>query len=189
MTGARRSADRAVSRSEMLEPPAFGDTGHSVLVTLPIRSAAAPLERAWIRELEGRGALEGSDRLVLLHAARGEPLTSARVRSIVRTDAGGAREILRRLCDSGLLERHGRRGGTTYSLAGSLRPPAGMRLGPDELASLVESLAADGPTRTPTFTGRPASHRAESLAVLDRLVREGRLIRTGARRGVRYHRP
>ena len=58
-----------------------------------------------------------------------------------------------------------------------------MRLGPDELASLVESLAADGPIQNADVRRATGLDRAESLAVLDRLVREGRLIRTGARRG------
>jgi ATP-dependent DNA helicase RecG len=176
-------------RSEMLEPPTFRDTGHSVVVVLPIRSAVAPIERAWIRELEGRGTLEGSDRLVLVHAARGEPLTNARVRSLVKTDSLGAREILRRLCDRGFLKQHGQRGGATYSLVGSLRPPAGMRLGPDELATLVESLAVDGPIQNADVRRVTGLDRAETLALLDRLVREGRLLRTGLRRGARYHRP
>lgn len=176
-------------RSEMLEPPQFVDTGHAVEVTLPVRSAVAPVERAWIRELETRGELEGGDRLVLVHAARGETLTNARVRAIVQTDSGGAREVLRRLCDQGLLLRHGERGGATYAIAGALRPPAGLRLGPDELARLVERLAQDGPIQNADVRRATGLDRVESLALLDRMVRMRRLVRTGERRGTRYRLP
>lgn len=110
---------------EMLEPPRFRDSGHEVVVELPIRSAVAPAERAWIHELERRGTLRGLDRIALVHAARGETLTNKRVRHLAAVDAHAA---------TGL-------------------------------------------------------DRAEALAVLDRLVRQGRLVRTGQRRGAKYHRP
>lgn len=176
-------------RSEMLEPPQFVDSGHTVEVVLPVRSAVAPVERAWIRELETRGELEGSDRLVLVHAARGEALTNARVRAIVQVDSQGAREILKRLRDQGLLRQHGQRGGATYSLAGDLRPPAGLRLGPEELATLVEGLADGGAIQNADVRRATGLDRVESLAVLDRLVGEGRLVRSGQRRGTRYRLP
>jgi ATP-dependent DNA helicase RecG len=176
-------------RAEMLEPPEFADTGHSVEVTLPVRSAVAPVERAWVRELEGRGELVGADRLVLVHAARGETLTNARVRGIVQTDSQGAREVLRRLRDQGFLRQDGQRGGATYTLTGGLRPPAGLRLGPDELATLVERLADDGPIRNADVRQATGLDRVQSLVVLDRLVADGRLVRSGERRGTQYRRP
>lgn len=176
-------------RSEMLEQPQFRDTGHSVEVVLPLRSAVAPIERAWVRELEGRGALEPVDRPVLVHAARGELLTNSAVRRLVQVDSLEARQILARLRDQGFLRQQGQRGGATYTLAESLRPPAGLRLGSEDLADLVERLAADGPVTNAAVRAATGLDRAESLAVLDRLVREGRLARTGQRRGTRYHRP
>lgn len=175
-------------RSEMLEQPTFTDTGHSVEVSLPIHSAVAPVERAWIRELEGRGELAAVDRLVLVHAARGELLTNAVVRRLVQADSLGAREILKRLRDQGLLRQQGQRGGSTYVLADTLRPPAGLRLGPDDLADLVQRLADDRPITNTDVRRATGLDRAEALAVLERLVGEGRLVRTGQRRGTRYHR-
>ena len=65
---------------EMLEPPAFEDSGHSVSVTLPIRSAVTPTaSEASVREVETRGLIEPSDRILLVHAARGERLANSRV--------------------------------------------------------------------------------------------------------------
>src|ERR1700693_526956 len=56
----------------LLDPPHFEDQGHAVRVTLPIRGAISPQERAWVFEVERRGALAAADRVTLVHAARGE---------------------------------------------------------------------------------------------------------------------
>jgi ATP-dependent DNA helicase RecG len=176
-------------RSEMLEPPDFIDHRHSVEVVLPVRSAVAPVERAWVRELEARGSLGAGDRLVLVHAARGEALTNARVREILQTDAQEARAVLHRLRDAGLLLQHGQRGGASYTLDGSLHPPAGLRLAPAQLDDLVAGLSDEGPISNADVRRATGLDRAESLAVLDRLVRAGRLRRFGQRRGTRYERP
>ncbi len=173
--------------NEMLEPPRFADNGHEVTVTLPIRSAVAPVERAWVRELEQRGALAGTDRIALVHAARGEALTNARVRQIVDVDAAHARGILQRLRDEGFLEQRGQRGGASYRLSGSLRPPAGLRLSPQQLDDTVAHLADHGPISNADVRQATGLDRIEALTVLDRLVHEGRLRRTGQRRGTRYH--
>jgi ATP-dependent DNA helicase RecG len=174
---------------EMLEPPRFSDHEHEVVVTLPVRSAVAPVERAWIRELEQRGTLEGPDRLVLVHAARGDILTNAKVREIIQADGGTAREVLHRLRDAGFLEQRGERGGATYRLEGSLEPPAGLRLGADELARLIENLASEGPVSNADVREATGLGRGEVRALLRRLVQEERLIQTGQRRGTRYHAP
>lgn len=172
---------------EMLDPPRFTDNGHEVTVELPVRSAVAPVERAWIRELEHRGALRGADRIALVYAARGESLTNARVREILAVDADSARETLRRLRDEGFLEQRGRRGGASYRLSGSLHPPAGLRLSSEELEDIVERLAVQGPISNSDVRVATGLDRAEALALLDRLVRARRLRRAGERRGTRYH--
>jgi len=176
-------------REELLLPPEFHDTGHSVQVDLPSRSPVAPVERAWIRELETRGELEGPDRLVLVHAARGEDLTNRAVREILQADRDTAQAALRRLRNQGFLEQRGQRGGSSYRLVGGLRPPAGLRLEPGELATLVERLADQGPIQNSDVRQATGLDRIESLAILDRLVSEGRLVRSGSRRGTRYSRP
>jgi ATP-dependent DNA helicase RecG len=177
-----------VMAEELLDPPVFHDSGHEVTVTLPIRSAVAPVERAWIAELERRGTLIGADRLVLVHAARGEVLTNSGVRELLDLDRQEARLVLQRLRDEGFLEQRGQRGGASYRLAGSLRPPAGLRLNPDELEQVVERLATGGPISNSDVREATGLDRAEALALLDRMVRSRRLLRTGERRGTRYHR-
>jgi len=174
---------------EMLDPPKFEDHGHEVVVTLPVRSAVAPAERAWIRELERRGSLEGPDRLVLVHAARGETLTNSKAREILQKDRAGARAVLQRLRDAGFLEQQGERGGATYHLSGSLEPPAGLRLGPAELADLVENLAAEGPISNSEVREATGLDRWKTRDILGSLVNEGRLEQIGQRRGTRYRLP
>ena len=173
-------------RDEMLDPPVIEDLGHSVSVTLPVRSAVAPIERAWVRELERRGTLAGSDRLVLVHAARGEALTNAKVREIVGTDDATAREILHRLRDENFLEQRGRHGGASYHLVGDLAPPAGLRLGPEDLAEFVVTMATRGKISNADVRKETGLERGEALALLGHLVDEGRLERIGERRGTRY---
>jgi ATP-dependent DNA helicase RecG len=174
---------------EMLEPPEFRDNGHEVAVVLPIRSPVAPAERAWIRELERRGDLVGPDRLLLVHAARGEALTNARTRELLPVDRSDARAALQRLRDAGFLEQQGSRGGATYRLAGTLEPPAGLLLDSGELADLVEGLAADRAISNADVRDATGLDRWKVRDLLAGLVREGRLVRTGQRRGTRYQLP
>jgi ATP-dependent DNA helicase RecG len=173
---------------EMLDPPLFEDSGHSVAVTLPIRSAVTPSERAWVREVEARGLIEPSDRILLVHAARGERLTNARVRELTGVDAGEARRALHRLRDAQFLVQHGSRGGAGYTLNETLAPPAGLRLTRQALKELVLQLATDdGPPLTNArVRERTGLDRAEALRLLDELVADGLLARMGTRRGTRY---
>ena len=176
--------------AEMLDPPSFEDRGHEVVVTLPVRSAVAPEERAWVRELERRGTLvDSSDRLVLVHAARGETLTNSRVRGSLEVDNASAREVLQRLRDNGFLEQSGQRGGATYRLKGSLAPPAGLRLDEEELNKFVVGLAGDQPISNADVRQATGLERGEVTNLLRHLVEEGCLRQTGQRRGTRYSAP
>jgi ATP-dependent DNA helicase RecG len=172
---------------EMLDPPRFADSGHEVSVTLPLHSTVAPAERAWLRELEHRGTLAGPGRIALVHAARGEVLTNTRVRQLLDVDRNAATEVLGRLRDEGFLEQRGQRGGATYHLSGSLRPPAGLRLSDTDLRDVVAELAAGGPIANSDVRTATGLDRAAALALLEQLLAEGRLVRTGARRGTKYH--
>jgi ATP-dependent DNA helicase RecG len=174
--------------AEMLNPPRFRDNGHEVIVELPVRSAVAPAERAWIHELERRGELQGGDRIALVHAARGETLTNKRVRELTGADTHGARDVLHRLRDQGFVEQHGKRGGATYHLSGTLRPPAGLRLSPTELADVVLQLAEAGPISNSDVRTATGLDRSEALSLLDGLVKDGHLMRSGQRRGTKYRR-
>jgi ATP-dependent DNA helicase RecG len=173
-------------KQELLEPPSFVDTGHSVEVTLPIRSAVAPAERAWVREVEARGLIEPGDRVLLVHAARGEILTNSRVRELLNVDAFDARDALHRLRDAGFLKQLGERGGATYVLGDSLSPPAALRLDATGLGELLVEMAAEEPLTNAKVRLRTGLDRGDALRLLDELVRAKRLVRLGERRGSRY---
>lgn len=173
-------------RSELLDPPRFRDLGHAVEVSLPVQSAVTSAERAWIREIEARGLIQPTDRLILVHAARGGRLTNSRVRDLLGIDSSDARHALGRLRDAKLLEQHGTRGGATYVLADSIAAPAGLRLSDAELADLLVEMAQEEPLTNAMVRSRTGLERAQALRTLDALVQDGRLVRTGERRGTRY---
>ncbi len=173
-------------RSELLDAPRFRDSGHSVEVTLPARSPVTPQERAWIREVEARGLIEPTDRLALVHAARGETLTNARVRELLAVDSSQARASLHRLRNAGFLRQHGTRGGASYTLADSISAPAGLRLTRDQLAQVVLEAARDAAVTNSSVRQRTGLDRTEALRLLEDLVESGHLRRVGERRGTRY---
>lgn len=173
-------------RSELLDPPRFRDLGHAVEVFLPVRSAVTVAERAWVREIEARGLIQPTDRLILVHAARGERLSNSRVRELLSIDSADARQALGRLRDAQLLEQHGTRGGATYVLAEALGAPAGLHLSPAGLEDLLVEMAAEEPLTNISVRQRTGLDRAQALRVLDSLVASGRLKRVGERRGTRY---
>jgi ATP-dependent DNA helicase RecG len=173
----------------LLDPPRFEDQGHAVKVTLPIRGAISPQERAWVFEVERRGKLAAQDRITLVHAARGEALTNARVRELLGADSRDARASLGRLRDAGFLHQEGQRGGATYSLAPSVKAPVAFRLSPTDLEDFVTKLADDEPLTNARVRAATGLDRAETLRVLDKLVKDGRLRRIGERRGTRYVSP
>jgi ATP-dependent DNA helicase RecG len=173
-------------RSELLDPPRFRDLGHAVEVFLPVRSAVTVAERAWVREIEARGLIQPTDRLILVHAARGERLSNSRVRELLSIDSADARQALGRLRDAHLLEQHGTRGGATYVLAEALGAPAGLHLSPAGLEDLLVEMAAEEPLTNISVRQRTGLDRAQALRALDSLVVSGRLKRVGERRGTRY---
>lgn len=174
---------------EMLDPPRFEELDHEVRVTLPLRSAVAPVERAWIKELERRGNLHATDRLLLVHASRGEALTNSKAREILGVDRDLAWKALQRLRDAGFIRQRGERGGATYHLEDSLAPPAGLRLDRDELATVIEGMAAERPITNAQVRKATGLERGEVKYLLKRLVDEGRLVKVGERRGTRYRQP
>ncbi len=175
-----------VMRDELLDQPTFSATESSVSVTLPVLSGTRPEERAWLQEVVERGAIEDRDRVLLVHARRGEVLSNNRARQLLGIGRDGATSALQRLVAAGLLERSGRRGGTRYQLARRLAPPAGLRLGREELLVLVLEMAQAQPVTNRAIRDRTGLDRQDVLSLLDELVSSGRLERVGSRRGTHY---
>jgi ATP-dependent DNA helicase RecG len=175
-----------VMRDALLDRPTFSATESTVSVTLPVLSGTRPEERAWLQEVVERGAIEDRDRVLLVHARRGEVLSNNRARQLLGIGRDGAMSALRRLVAAGLLEQSGRRGGTRYQLARHLIPPAGLRLDREELLALVLEMAQAEPVTNRAIRDRTGLDRQDVLSLLDELVRSGRLQRVGTRRGTRY---
>lgn len=175
-------------RDAMLDPPQFVDLTNGVRVTLPLKGPITPRERAWVADLERRGEIEGGDRLLLVHAARGRPLTNTRAREVLSVGRAEAREALRRLRDAGLVEQHGERGGASYTLVEEIAPPAAFRMTPPEIRKHVLDAAKKQPLTNELVRELTGLERPAALALLRQLVAEGRLRKRGAKRGTRYER-
>lgn len=173
-------------RDELLEAPHFSATETSVTVRLPVQSATRPEERAWVREVVERGSIEDRDRILLVHARRGELLTNQRARELLGTGRDGATASLQRLVSAGLLKRSGKTAGTRYGLADSLAPPAGLRLSRQELGQIILEMAEGGPVANQMVRERTGLDRTDVLSLFEELVNAGKLIRVGERRGSRY---
>jgi ATP-dependent DNA helicase RecG len=172
----------------LLDPPRFVDDGSFVIVTLPLHGFITPRERVWVAEHERRGQISAADKLLLVHAARGNELTNRSARFVLKTaDPGIARKALKRLRDAGLLEQRGERGGSAYYLTDSISPPAAFKLSPKQLADMVLVAAAtDGQLTNERVRDLTGLDRQQAISLLRSLVKEGRLVQVGERRGTRY---
>lgn len=170
----------------LLAPPEFSADEAHVEVVLRLGSAVTPQERAWIAEVEQRGEIRAQDKVLLLHAARGELLTNTSVRTLLNVDSTHARAGLHRLRDLGYLRQSGERGGASYLLAKELGPPVGIQLSTAELEALVVTLAAGGRVTNEQVRARTGLDRAQALALLSRLVESQLIEKHGERRGTYY---
>ena len=175
-------------QAALLEPPEFGADSAHVEVVFRLGSTVTPQERAWIAAVEQRGDLRSGDRILLLHAARGELLTNASAREVLGVDSVHARTALQRLRDLSYLGQRGQRGGVSYTLASGLGPPAGLRLDEEALREIVLTLAARGSVTNETIRSRTGLDRARVLTLLTAMVDSGDLERHGERRGAHYRR-
>jgi ATP-dependent DNA helicase RecG len=170
----------------LLDPPIFEELGHSVRVSLPLRGPITSRERAWVSDLERKGEIRGVDRVLLVHAARGEQLTNARAREILNVDNLEARDSLQRLRDAGLLQQQGRHGGASYVLVEDIAPPAAFRMTPQQVDDLVLTEARLRPVSNEDVRAITGLDRRKALQLLKKLVDSGQLRQEGSRRGTRY---
>jgi ATP-dependent DNA helicase RecG len=196
-------------RDEMLDPPIFEEIGEFVRVTLPINGPITPQERAWLKDLEEWGTLAPVGRLLLVHAARREPvlklkllpdgglgefsqltmprrLTNAEVRKVAGLDREEARTILKRLCDQGFLTQHGQRGGAYYLLNPTLIQGAAHGMTDEEIDQLVLNAAKQQAIRNEDVRRLTGLDSTAVGAMLRRLTERGLLERRGEKRGTEY---
>ena len=170
----------------LLNPPIFDEPGDAVRVTLPLSGPMSAQERAWVGEIDSRAGLTGADRMLLVHAARGETLTNSRAREILATDTVSARKSLQRLVEVGLLERAGERSGTRYRISPSVSKLGQHRIRPAEAGRLVLVAARERPLSNADVRRLLGVSRDEALILLRELVVSGALSTSGSKRGTRY---
>ncbi len=176
-------------QAQLLDPPEFSEDEHQVVVDLPVRGPVTPRERAWILELERQGEIEAGDKVILVHAARGEELTNARVRDLLGEDSADVRIRLQRLRDGGFLRQTGSRGGATYFLSDRLAPVDDVRVRPADHRALIMDIAHKAPVNNARVRAATGLDRVQALRLLEELVAEGKLVRSGAGRGTLYASP
>jgi len=195
-------------RDEMLDPPVFEEIGDFVRVTLPIAGPVTPQERAWLKDLEERATLGPVERMLLVHAARREPvqtielrgnavqplgwstmprrLTNAVARSVTGLDREATRAVLQRLRDQGFLTQHGQRGGAYYLLDRTLIRGAAHGLTDEEIEQLVLDAASTQAVRNEDVRRLTGLDRNAASSLLHRLTDRGLLDRRGEKRGTEY---
>jgi ATP-dependent DNA helicase RecG len=166
-------------RSELLDEPVFREDDGFFEVVLPTGGAVTATERAWLTEYERRHLISDGDRPLLLSVLREGRITNARARDLMGVDSVKARASLQRLCRAHLLVQHGERRRSYYTL-GALGPGKTPEQIVMQAASSGERLTNG---RTRELTGLT---RREALMLLSQLVSDGKLTRTGTRRGTRY---
>ncbi|MFJ3033420.1 ATP-binding protein [Curtobacterium pusillum] len=174
-------------RDALLDAPAFEDSGSFVTVTLPLRGPITDRERGWISELERSFAVAPHERLIMIHAARGEALTNGAARDLLgTTDAAEARAVLQSLRDRGLLRQAGQRSAARYTLHPNLSTPAAYRLSQEELSEMVMAAARERDIVNSDVRAITGLTALETTKLLNQMVSSGRLLRSGVRRGARY---
>lgn len=165
-------------RYELLDEPVFREGDASFEVTLPLTGSITATERGWLAELERTDTLRPAERQLLVAVLREERITNRRVREILGVGSVEARTVLGRLRDANLLRQHGERSRSYYTL-GQLGP------GRSDEAVVLEAAAAE-PVSNQRVRELTGLERREALALLRRLVAQGRLVKEGSHRGTRY---
>lgn len=168
-------------RSELLDEPTFSEQHDAFTVRLPLSGVASAFERGWLAEHERTGTMKEKERVLILAAFREGSITNSRARDLLGADSVVTRNRLQKLRDAGLLVQHGQRGRAYYTL-GALGPGASIE-------KVLLDAAKQGPltnARARELTGLDRTAVTNSLR---RLVKEGRLIQEGQRRGTSYHLP
>lgn len=171
---------------ELLQPPEFEDDGSFFTVTLRIGGVVTNRERAWIRSLVHDGRLDGRAGIVVVEVARKGSVTNSDVRALLGVDSVAARSLLQSLVDAGVLLRRGQRGGSTYHVGPDLGVPARIRHTDEEIDENIIGYAQQGAVTNALVRERTGLDRQAALTALQRLVEQGRLVRSGERRGTRY---
>lgn len=175
--------------AELLDAPEFAQDGSFFTVTLRLGGVVTPRERAWVRELVRSGRLDPRGAAVVVAVARHGDTSNGDVRSLLDIDSVAARSLLQALVTSGVLVRHGQRGGARYELAPEIGIPTNIRHTDADLDEIALRLARTGAVTNARLRVETGVDRLLALHVLRRLVDAGKLVQLGSKRGTRYELP
>ncbi len=115
--GGIREAIQAL-RDAGLRPPRFVDTGIQFSVIISRHTLLTEDDLAWLRRVARGFDLTSEERSILVSMRHGATWTNTQVRhEFAPLDSVAARRMLQRLVDTGLVQPHGERGGTQYTIA------------------------------------------------------------------------
>ncbi len=170
---------------DMLEPPKFLATPHSVTAILPTRALVTAEERGWVKVLMQDRLISADQALVALQAARDGKVTNASVRKTLGIDSTEARVVLQHLCNEGVLVQEGEHGGAQYVPAPRPEQNKSVSVRSDE-AERVTSLACEREITNADVRELLGVSRSKALQLLTWLVDRGTLERSGNARGATY---
>lgn len=114
--GGIREAIQAL-REAGLRPPRFVDTGIQFSVIISRHTLLSDDDLAWLGKVTAGFDLTSEERSILVSMRHGAAWTNTQVRrEFAPLDSVAARRTLQRLVETGLVEPHGERGGTTYAI-------------------------------------------------------------------------
>jgi ATP-dependent DNA helicase RecG len=179
----------AAMRDAHLEPPRFVDTRSFFQVTFKNVSLMKPEAVKWLNQFGGY-PLSDSQRMALVYLRNNEQMTNSDYRRLNNvTDTIQATRELKKMVEQGLIEMHASRRWATYSLAPNLKTGADLSLLSEneqrvlQLVREQESASRQDCLQVLPITARQATY------LLSRMVAQGRLARTGEKRGTRYTLP
>ena len=127
-----------------------------------------------------------TDARLIVHASRVGTVSNRSAREWLGVDRDAALQALQRLRDAGVLIQSGEREGVRYGLAPGLGLPSASNLDDASRKRLIAELAETAPVSNARVRERLDVDAPKATALLNELVSEGVLRRTGARRGTRY---
>jgi ATP-dependent DNA helicase RecG len=181
--GGIREAIEAL-REAGLRPPRFVDTGLTFSVVISRHTLIGDEDLAWLGAIPHGLDLTSEERAILVSMRHGAAWNNTRVRQeYAPMDSTDARRMLQRLVDTGLVQPHGERGGTYYTIARRHAAAADPKERVDEIPSAQPPLPESSERRSPL-----SRHGAAILGALEEPSSVKELVRkTGLTDGqVRY---
>lgn len=170
----------------LLQEPILEAASRSFTVVLAQQSLLSFDDKAWLLTLRDVD-LTVEERKVLVMAKHQGTITNANVRGLLSRDREGALRLLRRVIDVGLLELVGERGSARYRLVPDVVGRVPVTIDEAQASAIVDHTRRTGQIRNADVRQLLGGLDVrQARALLQRLVRSGRLRQMGSKRGTYY---